>query len=267
VQRGLHDVGIAPEIWGPFVLRLLGIKAGSERVATFSPHAQRARTFEVLEQLCLSSSRQRPLILEIENLHWIDPTSEEWLMSLVERLAGAPILLLVSFRPGYRPSWMDKSYATQLALQRLSVDHSRRVVQAVRHAVAVSDNLVQAIVAKADGNPFFLEELTRAVVEYSDDPASLAIPDTVQAVLTARIDRLPPATKHLLQVAAVIGMEVPVPLLQAITTLPEATSRQSLEHLGGAVSRDRRKPAGTAGASLHGSRPQRAGCGLLATCW
>jgi predicted ATPase len=179
----------------------------------------------------LHASRQRPLLLAVEDLHWIDPTSEEWLVALVERLAGTPLLLLLSYRAGYQPAWMGKSYATQLALQRLTADESRRIVRAVLHARSVSDDLVQTIEAKGEGNPFFLEELAQAVAEQGDEHPTLVLPETVQAVLATRLDRLPPEAKALLQVAAVVGREVSGALLQAVTTLAEAPLRQHLARL------------------------------------
>ena len=181
--------------------------------------------------MCLNGSRQRPLILEIEDLHWIDASSDECLAALVERMAGAPLLVLVTYRPGYRPAWIDKSYVTQVALQPLTSQDSLRVVQAVLPTVAPSAPLVPQLLAKADGNPFFLEELARTVVEQGADAPSPTVPDTVQAVLLARIDRLPATAKHLLQTAAVIGKDVALPLLQAVTEVSEEAMHRDLGHL------------------------------------
>ena len=164
-------------------------------------------------------------------MHWIDATSEDWLTTLVERVAGVPILILVSYRPGYQTRWMDKSYATQLTLRQLTPRDSRQVLQAAFHTVLVSETLAQAILVKAEGNPFFLEELGRAVVEQGAERLSLAVPDTIHAVLAARIDRLPPTPKDLLQAAAVIGQEVTLPLLQALVGLSEEELRRSLQAL------------------------------------
>jgi hypothetical protein len=125
-------------------------------------------------------------VLAVEDLHWIDPTSEEWLASLVESLALIPLLLLTTYRPGYRPLWTDKSYATQLALTRLTPEASCAVVQSVPQTPPLSDALRREIVGKAAGHPFFLEELTRDIVAHADRHATLVIPDTVQAVLAAR---------------------------------------------------------------------------------
>jgi class 3 adenylate cyclase/tetratricopeptide (TPR) repeat protein len=231
VQRALQEVGMAPDEWAPYLIRLLGLEAGTDQLAMLSPQAIKARTFETLVHMSVNGSRQRPLVLEVEDLHWIDATSEEWLAALVERLAGVPILVLVSYRPGYRPRWVDKSYATQLTLQRLTPRDSRQVLQAVLPPEQVPEALTQEILAKADGNPFFLEELARTVVEQGDRRLPLAVPDTIHAVLAARIDRLPPAEKRLLQAAAVIGQDVTVPLLQSLVELPEEELRRGLRYL------------------------------------
>jgi class 3 adenylate cyclase len=231
VQRALQEVEMAPDEWAPYLIRLLGLEAGTDQLAMLSPQAIKARTFETLVQMSVNGSRQRPLVLEVEDLHWIDATSEEWLAALVERLAGVPILVLVSYRPGYRPRWVDKSYATQLTLQRLTPSDSRQVLQAVLPPEQVPEALAQAILAKADGNPFFLEELARTVVEQGDRRLTLAVPDTIHAVLAARIDRLPPAEKRLLQAAAVIGKDIALPLLQALAGRHEEELHQGLRYL------------------------------------
>jgi DNA-binding winged helix-turn-helix (wHTH) protein/predicted ATPase len=231
VRLYLQEVGMEPEEWAPYIFRLLGREDSTAHLDSLSPQALRARTFETLLQIQLRASHQRPLLLEVEDVHWIDPTSEEWLMALVERLTGSPLLLLLSYRAGYQPAWMGKSYATQLALQRLTADESRRIVRAVLQARSVPEDLVQAIEAKGEGNPFFLEELTQTVVEQEGTHLTLVLPETVQAVLATRLDRLSPEAKSLLQVAAVAGREVSWALLQAVTALAEAPLRQRLARL------------------------------------
>jgi tetratricopeptide (TPR) repeat protein len=222
---------MAPADAAPYLLSLLGLSADTDHLARLSPQAIKARTFAALQQVCLSSSRQQVLVLAVENLHWIDPTSEEWLTAMVESLVGAAILLLVTYRLGYRPAWLAHSSGTQLALPRLTADDSLVLMQSVPQAEQIPERLQQAIVGKAAGNPFFLEELTRAVGARSSEHATLGIPGTIQAVLAARIDRLPPVTKRVLQAAAVIGSKVAVPLLQAITQVPTDTLAGSLRHL------------------------------------
>jgi DNA-binding winged helix-turn-helix (wHTH) protein len=232
ISRGLVAAGLPPGEVVPSLLHLLEVPVETELPAPLSPQAMRDRTIAGLVQLALAGTRRRPLVLVIENLHWCDPSSEEVLTALVERLAGAALLLLVSYRPGYRLPWVDKSYVTQVALSQLTPTDSRQVVQATLGSTSVSEALVQAIVARAGGNPFFLEELARAVGDAAAVPwRPSEVPETVQAVIAARMDRLPPAAKRLLQVAAVIGKDVPVPLLHAVAEVPEAALEQGLRHL------------------------------------
>jgi tetratricopeptide (TPR) repeat protein len=231
VRRRLQEVGIDPAVAASYLLHLLGSPNESERLAGLSPKEYQASTLAVLVQWGLHSSRRCPLVIEIEDLHAIDPASETWLAALVERLVGAPLLLLVTFRPGYHPSWLDKSYATQVALAPLTPSDSAQVVQAILPTPSISTMLLHRIITKADGNPFFLEALTRSVAEQGALQAPLALPDTVHAVLTARIDRLPAGAKRVLQSAAVVGKEVPFSLLAAITRLPKEALAQSLAQL------------------------------------
>jgi tetratricopeptide (TPR) repeat protein len=231
LRRRLQAVGIDPGVAAPYLLHLLGSASESEHLAGLSPKEYQASTLAVLVQWTLQSSRRCPLVIEVEDLHWIDSTSETWLAALAERLPGAPILLLVTFRPGYHPTWIGKSYTTQVALSRLTPHDSAQVVQALLPTPQMSATLLHDIVTKADGNPFFLGELTRSVAEQGATQAPLALPDTVHAVLTARIDRLPAVAKRVLQSAAVIGKEVPFSLLAALTRLPNEVLSQSLAQL------------------------------------
>jgi class 3 adenylate cyclase/tetratricopeptide (TPR) repeat protein len=217
---GLQEVGLDPEDAAPYLLQLLGLTEGTEGLTALSPEAIKARTFATLRQMSLNGSRQRTLIFEVEDLHWIDKTSEEYLASLVESLPGTAILLLCTYRPGYRPPWLEKSYATQLALHLLPPQDSHAVVASTLQRAQVPETLVQLILAKAEGNPFFLEELTRAVLERADVLAEVAVPDTIQGVLMARIDRLPEESKRLLQTAAVLGREFTLPLLSRLWEEP-----------------------------------------------
>jgi len=126
------------------------------------------------------------------------------------------MLLLTTYRPGYRPPWIEKSYATQLSLRSLTLQDSATVVHSLSHDTTLPAHLEQRILAKAEGNPFFLEELTRVVIEHGDLQTDIVVPDTIQGVLMARIDRLPEAHKHLLQTASVLGREFAPRLLQAL---------------------------------------------------
>ncbi len=216
VRATLEEIEMDPVEGAPYLLQLLGVKEGTEGLTAWSPEATKARAVETLRQMTLIGSRRRPIVCAVENLHWMDRTSEECLASLVESLAGAPVLLLATYRPGYRPPWMDKSYATQIALQPLAPEDSLSVVQSVLGTDQVDDALAEALLSKAEGNPFFLEELARAVRDQAAVSPTIAVPDTIQEVLLARVDRLPDEPKRLLQAASVLGRIVPLRLLAAI---------------------------------------------------
>jgi DNA-binding NtrC family response regulator/tetratricopeptide (TPR) repeat protein len=215
VRAGLEELEMEPEEWAPYLHHLLGIKDGTERLGVLSRDAIRARTVDALRQMGLRGSRQRPIVFVCEDLQWIDRSSEECLASLIEATAGAAVLSLLTYRPGYRPPWMDKSYATQLALQPLSRGESQQIVESLLAARASQDTLAPAILSKAEGNPFFLEELCRAVADELAAGGGIAVPDTVEEALRARIDRLPEDVQGALRMASVIGREVPLRLLQA----------------------------------------------------
>ena len=228
LQQRLHAAGIVTEDSVPLLRQLLDLPGEAAGLAALSPEARRARTFTLLRQLVLHASQRQPLVLAVENLHWSDPTSEEWLTALAARLGGTAILLVATYRPGYQLPWLAHSWATQVALPPLTPPDSLVVVQAVPQAAQLSACQQQAIVDKAAGNPFFLEELTWAAVAHGDHARTLPLPETIQAVLAARLDRLPPEAKRLVQLAAVIGSEVPVPLLQRLAGLAEDTLQLGL---------------------------------------
>jgi class 3 adenylate cyclase/DNA-binding CsgD family transcriptional regulator len=216
VRFGLQEVGLAADEGAPYLLQLLGVREAADALAALSPEAIKARTFETLRQWSLKGSLRRPIILAVEDLHWIDGTSEEYLASLVECLAGAPILLLCTWRPGYRPPWTHHSYVTQLALRRLSPEDSLSIVTSVLQTDQVPAPLAEVILERAEGNPFFLEELSKAVAEHGELQAGSIVPDTVQGVLMARIDRLPELPRRVLQTASVLGREFSLRLLNAV---------------------------------------------------
>ncbi len=231
VHHQLQAVGLASEEWAPVLLHFLGLQEDATPLTALSPEARKARIVTLLTQLWLQASRQQPLLLVLEDLHWSDPSSEEWLGVLVERMVGAPLLVLGTYRPGYRPGWLDKSYVTQVTLAPLPDAASLRIVQEVLPPAAQTAPLVPRLLATAEGNPFFLEELARTVVEQGAEAAVSSVPETIQAVLLARLDRLPATAKSLLQAAAVIGKDVALPLLQSITERSEESLQQDLAHL------------------------------------
>jgi len=156
VRSGLREVGMDPDEDGPVLLHLLEIKDTDGSPVLSNPEAIKSKAFETLRQLSIKGSLRRPLVLVLEDLHWVDKVSEEFIGFLAENVRDARILLLATYRPGYRPPWIDKSYAGQTPLQPLSRDDSIQMVRSVLRAEHLIDLITQEIVAKADGNPFFL---------------------------------------------------------------------------------------------------------------
>jgi DNA-binding NtrC family response regulator/tetratricopeptide (TPR) repeat protein len=234
IRRALGDLGLDGDELAPYLLHVLGVKEEPGRLAVESHEALKTRIFEILRQVLRRRSRRRPIVLVVEDLHWIDATSEEFFESLVEGLAGAPLLLIGTYRSGYRPRWIEKSYATQIPLQPLDPTEARRVVRAVLGDSPVPEPVVDLLLAKAEGNAFFLQELALVVREPTDRTAPLVVPDTVQDVLLTRIDRLPLEEREVLTSAAVAGKDFPLSVLQAIVDLPPDAVRRSLARLAAA---------------------------------
>ena len=214
VQAGLDALGMRGS--APYLFHILGITEGTEALSALSPEALRARTLETIRQMSLRASQQRPLVVAIEDLHWIDKTSEEFIATMVEILAGASILFLATYRPGYRPPWIDRSFATQIPLPPLSAEDGLTVVRSVLRAEEVPDATARLILGKAKGNPFFLEELSRVVREQGEFGAVPAVPGTIHDVVLARIERLPDTARRLLETAAVLGSEVSARVLHEV---------------------------------------------------
>jgi len=219
VRFGLAEAGMDPDQNSPPLLHMLGIKDENASQRWTSADAFKAHTFEVLRELSRRGSQRRPLIFALEDLQWSDKVSEEFFTTLGQSLPGSAILLIATYRPGYLPPWIGRSYASQLALGPLSADQALIIVGAVERPLTPA--AAQLIVEKAEGNPFFLEELARALGEVEDRRVPPSVPDSIHAVVSARIDRLPDESKRLLQAASVIGREVPLGLLKTIWDGPD----------------------------------------------
>ena len=244
VHRTLGVLGVDAGRTAAYLLHLLGVRGAIDMLSGTSPDTLKAHTFAALKQLWINSGQRRPLVIAVEDLHWIDPTSEEFVTTLVDGLPGAAVLLLATYRPGYRAPWVDKSYTTQLPLRPLSATESAHVVQAVLHQETALSPLAAAVLAKAQGNPFFLEELARMLVQRqmtgdaspdrSGTPLQsidLHLPPNVETVLAARIDRLSIEAKHLLQTAAVVGVDVPISLLRLVAETTDSAFNAHLAEL------------------------------------
>ncbi|MGH8065209.1 MAG: ATP-binding protein [Candidatus Entotheonellia bacterium] len=240
--RGLDD---ALTSTAPAILALLDVPVDDPQWQALEAPQRRQRTMDAIKRLLLWASQRQPLLLVIENLHWIDTETQAVLDTLIDSLPAARLFLLTTYRPEYQHGWGNKTSYTQLRLDPLPRKSAQALLNWLLGIDATLEPLKLRLIERVQGNPFFLEESVRTLVETQAlDGAqgafhlakalqSIQVPSTVQAVLAARIDRLPPEEKRLLQTAAVIGTEVPVPLLQRLAELPEDVLQRDLAQLQG----------------------------------
>jgi class 3 adenylate cyclase/tetratricopeptide (TPR) repeat protein len=225
------------------IAALLGIATGECYPAlALSPQRQKQRTLEVLVDQVEGLAARQPVLAVYEDVHWIDPTTLEALDLLIERVQRLPVLALITFRPEFNPPWTGHAHVMQLSLSRLTRRHGQALVAAVTGGKALPDEVLDQILAKTDGVPLFVEELTKAVVEsglltdagdhyaLTGPLAPLAIPATLQDSLMARLDRLAPV-KEIAQTGAVIGREFSHELLAAVSPLPMDQLSYALDQL------------------------------------
>jgi class 3 adenylate cyclase/tetratricopeptide (TPR) repeat protein len=227
----------------PALLSLLEVLPEDHLFRQLAPPLRRQRTLDALKLLLLRESLAQPLLLVFEDLHWIDSETQALLDSLAESLSTARLLLLVNYRPEYQHAWDSKTYYTESRLDPLPVASAEALLQSFLGNDASLEALKLLLIARTEGNPFFLEESVRALVETGalvgapgayrlvTPLESMQMPATIEAVLAARLDRLPPEEKRLLQTAAVIGTEMSLALLQTIAELPEEMLHRGLAHL------------------------------------
>jgi class 3 adenylate cyclase/tetratricopeptide (TPR) repeat protein len=235
------DPALGPTL--PAFLALLEVPGEDPAWQALDPPQRRQRTLDALTRLLLRESQAQPLLLVFENLHWIDAETQACLDGLVERLPSTRLFLLVNYRPEYQHGWDRHPSYAQLRLDPLPPASAEVLLQGLLGDDAGLEPLKTRLIAHTQGNPFFLEESVRTLVEtqvlvgergayrLAKALPSIQVPATVQAVLAARIDRLPPEEKALLQTAAVIGTEVPLALLQDVAEAPETALRLGLTHL------------------------------------
>jgi class 3 adenylate cyclase/tetratricopeptide (TPR) repeat protein len=233
----------ALEVTLPAFLALMNVPVEGSAWQLLDPVQRRQRTHEAIRRLLLRECQAQSLCVIFEDLQWIDTETQAVLNTLVDGLAGARLLLLVDYRLEYRHSWSNKTYYTQLRLDPLPPENAEEMLQALLGDGPGLQPLKELLITRCEGNPFFLEESVQTLLEthvlvgnrgtYRLAVAlpTIQVPATVQAVLAARIDRLPAEEKHLLQSASVIGTDVPFPLLHAIAELSEEDLRRSLAYL------------------------------------
>jgi pimeloyl-ACP methyl ester carboxylesterase len=241
VEGGIREAGDDVAWTAPFLRALFSLDPGDAAVAAMSPVQRKGRTAEAVRDLLLARGQKRPLVLVIEDLHWIDLHSEDILRLLLEGMAAASLMVVLTYRPGYAQTFGEQTYFTRITLRALPETQTTAMVQSVLQA-DVPLEASRLVARKAEGNPLFVEELAKSLVEDGtlervDDGYRLArplteahIPDTIQGVIMARIDRLPEGSKTALQIASVIGREFTARLVERVAAL-ERDARQALGEL------------------------------------
>jgi predicted ATPase/class 3 adenylate cyclase/ribosomal protein L40E len=226
----------------PYLFGLLGIVEGEDPLARIDPQLRRRRTLEAIKRILVRESLSQPLIVEFEDLHWIDSETQALLNLIVDSLATTRILLLVNYRPEYHHQWGSKTYYSQLRLDPLSKESADEMLDSLLGSGPLPDQgegrgvdiapLKRLIIERTEGNPFFMEEMVQALfeqgvfarngaVKLAKPLEQIRVPPTVQAILASRIDRLPAAQKELLQTLAVLGREFSLGLIKRVTGKPE----------------------------------------------
>jgi predicted ATPase len=216
----------------PYLHELLGIAEVNDPLSETHPLIKRARTLEAVKRVILAESQKRPLVLFFEDLQWADAHSRTLLDLLADSVGDAALLLIVTFRPYLDPGWRGKEAYSEIVLEPLSVIQAEQLLSLLIHDLQVTPHMQKYIIERADGNPFFIEEIVRslredeALVPYGNrlpKPVSqFRVPQTVQATLAERIDRLPTKLKELLQTLAVIGSPLPLGLVAAVSGVDAA---------------------------------------------
>jgi class 3 adenylate cyclase/tetratricopeptide (TPR) repeat protein len=227
----------------PAMLAFLGVPAVQERWRALDPAERQHRTVVAIKRLLVRESQTRPVLMAVEDLHAIDPDTQSLLGRLIQERLAAPLVFLVSHRPEFQPTWKSLPYYTELRLEPLQPDSAGQLLDALLGSGADVAPLKQMLIERTEGNPLFLEESVRTLIESKvlvGEPgayrlgkalANIQIPTSVKAVIESRVDRLAPEDKRLLQWAAVIGREVPLALLEAVAELPASDLRRAIERL------------------------------------
>jgi class 3 adenylate cyclase len=243
VTGTLYTLDRALEDAVPAMLWMLEVPEPGEAFLALEPPQRRRRAIESAKRVLLRESLVQPLLLVFEDLHWIDQETQAVLDSLAASVGGAPVLLAVNYRPEYRHDWGSRTYYRQLRVDPLPPEGADALLRALLGADPSIASLAPVLIARTEGNPLFLEESVRTLVETGalvgepggyrlDRPAAtIQMPATVQAILAARIDRLRPELKRLLQAAAVVGKDVPVALLTAVAEMTDDALHAALAEL------------------------------------
>jgi class 3 adenylate cyclase len=229
LERALVSAGLKVDEAAPLIAELLQLPVGERYPPLKStPEEKRRRLLSALAGWAFGAARVQPVVMAIEDLHWLDPSTLDSLQLLAEQSATAPLMLLHTARPEFHAPWPLRGHHTQITLNRLSTRYVREMIAQVAARKALADETVDAVVERTSGVPLFVEELTRAVLESGTAKlAAREIPVTLHDSLMARLDQLGPA-KEVLQIGAVIGTEFRYELVHAVYPLSERDLERAL---------------------------------------
>jgi DNA-binding NtrC family response regulator/tetratricopeptide (TPR) repeat protein len=243
VAGTLSSLGERPGDTAVPLQSLLGALPPDDPFRSFDRRRRQRRALDALKRLVLWESQRQPVLLVLEDVQWIDPESQVALDFMAESLPTASVLLVMSYRPEYQHAFAGRSYYTQLRVDPLGAESAQELLEALLGTDATLARLRRRLIERTGGNPFFLEESVRSLVDAAilvgspggyravEDVERIEVPGSLRVLLAARIDRLPPEAKRLLQSAAVIGTTVPQALLQAIVEEPDERLRHQLARL------------------------------------
>jgi class 3 adenylate cyclase len=217
----------------PLLAPLLDIPLPQGRAATLEPEVLRRRQLIALTNWAVASARTQPVVLALEDLHWADPTTLELLRGIAERGALAPLLVLITARPEFRPPWGVRSHHSTISLAPLDRSQVRHMVGELAARHTLPKEVVDGVTERTGGVPLFVEEVTRLLLESGEHSGIQAIPPTLQQSLMARLDRLGPA-REVAQIAAVIGRDFSYPVLRAVAGMEDAPLQKALDQLADA---------------------------------
>ena len=231
LERNLELAGLKLSEAVPLIAEMLGLPIRDRYPPlVFAPDQQRRRLLANLTAWVLNAARVQPLVMVMEDLHWVDPSTLELAQTLVDQAATAPLMLLYTTRPEFRAPWPLRAHHAQITLNRLNDLDTREMVAGVVARAALAPDLIDTVVKRTDGVPLFAEELTRLILEGDSRSVAREIPATLRDSLTARLDLLGPA-KEVAQIAAVIGREFSFELLQAVGSMGETQLQSALNKL------------------------------------
>jgi len=240
----LDRAALADDMTFALIASLLGLEGEHNAVLdSLTPDQRKRRTLDALVAWLHADAQKYPLVVVVEDLHWVDASTRELLGTLLERVADMPIMVILTFRPEFTPAWAMHGRISTLPLARLTAEQSSLLILGVTRDKALPDHIIEEVVQRTDGVPLFIEELTKAMVEAQIQaaggakscstegiPSAIEVPETLRDSLTARLDRLGEA-KIVAQVASVLGREFDYTVLHAICDMPQADLEQRLAAL------------------------------------